>query len=94
MTSIVSMDSAGRIAVPNQVRKRKRLTAGSKFLITELPDGRIILSPLDIEQLAKRLQKEMKDIDIDGEVERVQQELEKIAERWYPETAARLKKRR
>ena len=88
------MDNAGRIAVPTQVRKRKRLGPGTKFLFTELPDGRFVLNPLDVEQLAKQLRQELKGIDIDSEVERVQRELQEIAEQWYPDLAARLKKRR
>jgi AbrB family looped-hinge helix DNA binding protein len=87
------MDRAGRIAVPNDVRRRNRLRAGTKFLVTELPDGRIVLNRLDPRQLASQLQEELKGIDIQAEVERVHREMQDVAAKWYPDTAARLKKR-
>ncbi len=88
------MDSAGRIVLPAPARRRRHLQPGSKFLISELPDGRFVLLPLDVEQLAKQIRKEMEGFDVDAAVERVKKEMQALAEERYPELAARMKKRR
>jgi AbrB family looped-hinge helix DNA binding protein len=93
MASVVSMDRAGRILLPATARKQMGFRPGSKFLIAELEDGRLVLIPLDVEELAKRIRQEMKGVDIDAEVAKVKRDLRKLAEKEYPELAKRLKKR-
>lgn len=92
MASVVSMDRAGRILLPATTRKLMRIRPGSKFLITELEDGRLVLVPLDVEELAQRIRKEMKGFDVDAEVAKIKQELREIAQKQYPELARRMKK--
>ena len=92
MASVVSMDRAGRILLPATTRKLMRIRPGSKFLITELEDGRLVLVPLDVEQLAKRIREEMKGFDVDAEVAKVKKEIREMAQRQHPELAKRMKK--
>jgi len=44
MPSTITIDAAGRLVVPLPVRRRLRLTAGSRLRITEGPES-IILEP-------------------------------------------------
>lgn len=93
MASIVTMDRAGRILLPATARKEMRLRAGSKLLIAEMEDGRLVLIPLDVQELATRIAEEMKGVDIDAEVAKVKREIRQMAERDYPELAKRMRKR-
>lgn len=88
------MDKAGRILLPACARRRWGWRTGTKFLVLELPDGRIVLDPLDLHQIAKQLDEDLKNIDIDREVKRIKAEIETMMERRHPEIAARLRKRR
>lgn len=93
MASIVTMDRAGRIMLPATARKEMRLRPGSKFLITEMEGGRLVLIPLDVEELARRIREEMKGVDIDAEVAKVRSDIQRMAEKDYPEIAKRTRKR-
>ena len=94
MATIVSMDKAGRVLLPKSARKQMHLQPGSKFIVTEMEDGRLVFIPLDVEHLTKRFREEFKGVDFDAEISRVKKELRVLAEERYPEIAARLKKRR
>ena len=88
------MDKAGRILLPAPMRRRHKWRAGSKFLVLQLPDGTVALDPLNLEQMAKQLGEDLKNVDFDREVRRVKAEIEEMVEARYPEMAARMRKRR
>ena len=94
MASIVTMDRAGRILLPATARKELRLRPGSKILLTEMEDGRLVLIPLDVDEIAKRIQKEMKGADIGEELAKVRRDIQELARERYPELARQMKKRR
>ena len=94
MASIVTMDRAGRILLPATARKEMRLRPGSKILLTEMEDGRLVLVPLDVEEIARRIEREMKGANIDAELAKVREDIEELAMRRYPELARSVKRRR
>ncbi len=87
MTEVVAMDKAGRIVLPKAARKRLGLKAGSRFVVAELEEGRLLLLPLDVEALAKRLMAEFEGFDIDAATERVRDEVEALGAKRYPGAA-------
>jgi bifunctional DNA-binding transcriptional regulator/antitoxin component of YhaV-PrlF toxin-antitoxin module len=88
------MDGAGRILLPAPMRRRHKWRAGSKFLVVQLSDGTLAIDPLDLEQMAKQLGKDLKNVDFDREVKRIKAEIEAMVRARHPEIAARMRKRR
>jgi bifunctional DNA-binding transcriptional regulator/antitoxin component of YhaV-PrlF toxin-antitoxin module len=88
------MDKAGRVMLPAPARRQWKWREGSKFLLLQLPDGRFVLDPLDLEQMAKQLGDDLKDVNFDAEVKRVKAEVQKMMEARHPDVAARLRKKR
>jgi hypothetical protein len=76
------------------MRRRHKWRAGTRFLVLQLPDGTVALDPLDLEQMAKQLGKELKNADFDREKKRIEAEIEAMVAARHPELAARMKKRR
>ncbi len=84
MTAVVQMDKAGRIVIPKETRAAHRIPAGTKFLLVEAPDGRLWLQRLDPEELARRIEKELKGVDLDPVIAKVKAEVNRLAEERYP----------
>ena len=76
--NIVSIDKAGRIVLPSDIRRKMHITPKTELLVMDF-DDKIILEKLDRVKIAERLQKELKDIKIDTVVSEVGEEMnEKI----------------
>jgi AbrB family looped-hinge helix DNA binding protein len=84
MTEVVSVDKSGRLVIPKSLRDELGIGEGTKFLISSLEDGRVSLQKFDIEEVAARLKKELKSVDIDSAVEKVRKEMNEKAKKRYP----------
>lgn len=84
MAELVSVDKSGRLVIPKALREELGIDAGTKFLISSLEDGRVFLQKLDIEEIAARLEKELKSVDIDSVVRKVRKEINEKAKKEYP----------
>ena len=93
MAPIVTMDRRGRILLPSAMRKKMDLQPGAKFLITGTAGQALILVPLDVDTLVKRIREGMKGVDIDAEVARAKKEIRALAAEKYPDIARRLQRR-
>jgi bifunctional DNA-binding transcriptional regulator/antitoxin component of YhaV-PrlF toxin-antitoxin module len=67
------------------VREELEIGEGTKFLIAAAEDGRLLLQKLDAKEVAARLEKELKNIDIDAVVEKVRKEINEKAGERYPD---------
>lgn len=77
---IITIDKAGRLIIPASIRKKMAIDDGTKFLVVNL-DNKIILEKLDRKEIAKRLQEELKDVDIDSIAHQIEAEMnERIRE--------------
>ena len=83
MTSVVTIDRTGRIVIPKETRKAQRIRPGTKFLLVEGRDGRLWLQRLDPDELAKRLDTELKDVDLDPLIAKVKAEISELASQRY-----------
>jgi AbrB family looped-hinge helix DNA binding protein len=84
MPTVVTIDRAGRIVIPKDMREAQEIRAGTKFLLVEGEGGRMWLQRLDPKELAKRISAEMKGVDLGPIVARVRAEIEALAVREFP----------
>ncbi|KAF5420085.1 MAG: AbrB family transcriptional regulator, stage V sporulation protein T [Candidatus Methanocomedens sp.] len=81
---IVNMDKAGRIVIPGAIRKKMKLNKGSKLLIADVENDLLIIKKINIEVLAKQLEKDFKNIDIDTIVDKVQSDIKEKIKTKHP----------
>ena len=81
---IVNIDKAGRIVIPNAIRKKMKLNKGSKLLIADVENDLLIIKKINIEELAKQLEKDFKNIDIDTVVSKVQSDIKEKIKKKHP----------
>jgi AbrB family looped-hinge helix DNA binding protein len=84
MAELVSVDKSGRLVIPKALREELSIDAGTKFLISSSEDGRVFLQKLDIEEIASRLEKELKSVNIDSAVRKIRTEINEKAKKKYP----------
>ncbi|HEY7588813.1 MAG TPA: AbrB/MazE/SpoVT family DNA-binding domain-containing protein [Thermoplasmata archaeon] len=84
MAAVVAIDRAGRIVIPKETRDAQSIRPGTRFLLVEGRKGEIWLQRLDPEELARRVRHELKGVDLDPIIERVEAEIERLAAERYP----------
>lgn len=88
MTEIVHVDKSGRIVIPKNLRKIMGIKENTKFILTKRGEGQLLLLKLDIDQISKRLEKELAGKDLDAIVESVRKELNERIRVRYPDLLA------
>lgn len=88
MVEVVEVDRSGRIVIPKSMREELNIDEKTKLLMTKWGEGRILLQKLDVEELAKRLEEELKGRDIDAIAQHIRKETDERIKALYPETAA------
>jgi len=87
MVTVVAIDKAGRIVIPKETRDAQGIRPGTRFLLVEGRGGEIWLQRLDPEELARRIRDELRAVDLDPIIEKVQADIERIAAERYPAAA-------
>ncbi|ATZ61331.2 MAG: AbrB/MazE/SpoVT family DNA-binding domain-containing protein [Methanosarcinales archaeon Met12] len=82
---IVGVDNAGRLIIPKDIRKRMGINEHSKLLITDVKDDIIVIKKMNIWEIVKRLQDELKGVDIDKIQKEVEAETNEEARKKYPQ---------
>ncbi len=72
--AVTTIDRAGRVVIPKEIRRRMGLKEDSALLVTEAEGGVVLLKRLEIEELARRLREELKGVDVDRIARRVERE--------------------
>jgi AbrB family looped-hinge helix DNA binding protein len=80
---IVTVDNAGRLVIPEFIRKKLHLTKNVPLLITELDDDKILIKKLDRNEIEKRLREELKGVEIDKIASEVRTEINEVAKKKY-----------
>jgi len=86
---MVTVDRAGRILLPKDIRGKRKISAGTKLIVVEAPDGRILLRKFDSEEFWKRLDQEMQGVDVDAIAKRVREEIDAKIRKKYPKVFGR-----
>jgi len=72
--AITTIDKAGRVVIPEEMRERMNLEGDSAVLLAETGKGVLILKKLDVKEIADRLRVELKEADVDNLAGRVEEE--------------------
>ena len=72
--AVTTIDKAGRVVIPKEIREKMDLRAESALLVAETDDDAIILKKLDIKEIAERLRVELKGKDLDDIARRVERD--------------------
>jgi len=86
--SVVSIDKAGRVIIPAEVRKKLGITANTRLFLIDIGD-KIVIEKLERLEIAKRLQEELKNVDIDKIVAETEGEMNERARKFWKENIAR-----
>lgn len=81
---IVTIDKAGRIVIPNTIRRKLKLGEKSKLLLADVTDDLLIIKKINIDELAGQLEKDFKNIDIEATVGRVRSEVKENIRKKHP----------
>lgn len=84
MVDIVKSDRSGRIVIPKSLRDEMHIGENSKFILTKRGEGRLVLQKIDVEEIARRLEKELAGKDVDAIVETIRKEINEKAKVRYP----------
>ena len=88
MAEIVSIDKAGRLVIPKSVRRSMGITEDTKFIIATGDPGRLLLQKLDIEEIAAKLEKELKGKNVDAVAKRIRKDINAGIKKKYPDVFA------
>ncbi len=73
--AVTTIDKAGRVVIPKEIREKANLTENSVLLVTETEKGDVLLlKKLDIQEIAERIRGELKGKNLDEIAKRVEQE--------------------
>ena len=72
--AVTTIDKAGRVVIPKEIREKMHLAENSVLLLAETDRDSLILKKLDIQQIAERLRKELKGKDVDEIARKVESE--------------------
>ena len=87
MAEIVEVDKAGRIVLPKRLRDEMHIRERTRLILTKRGD-KLILMRLDVDEIARRLEDELKGVDVEEIASSIRREINaKIAEE-HPELPA------
>ena len=87
--AVTTIDKAGRVVIPKEIRERMSLEENSILLVVETEGDALILKKLDIHQVAERLRGELKAKDLDGIARKVEAQSNERVRKERPETLRR-----
>jgi AbrB family looped-hinge helix DNA binding protein len=88
MAEVIEADRSGRIVIPKSLRQELGIRERTKFLLTNRGQGQLLLQKLDVDEIARRLSKELDGRDIDAIIARVRKEVDKKIRAQYPDLLA------
>jgi AbrB family looped-hinge helix DNA binding protein len=87
--AVTTIDKAGRVVIPKEIREKMSLKENSILLVVETEGDALILKKLDIRQIAERLRGELKGKDLDGIARKVEAQSNERVRKERPETRRR-----
>jgi len=85
----VESDESGRIVIPKEIRRELGISDKTKFIIRKEGNGRITLTKIDVEEMARHLEEELKGKDIDTIAEQIRREINEKAKKRYASLSPR-----
>ncbi len=87
--AVTTIDKAGRVVIPKEIREKMRLKENSILLLVETDKEALVLKKLDIQQIAERLRGELKGKDVDEIARKVEARSNERVRKEMPETLRR-----
>jgi len=84
MAEIVEVDRSGRIVLPKRLRDELGIHERTQLILVKR-NGTLTVTPLDVDEIAQRLEDELKDVDVTGIAESVRREINAKIAREHPE---------
>lgn len=88
VAEIVKSDRSGRIVIPKSLRQELGIKQNTKFILAKRGHGQLLLQKLDVEEIAQKLEEELKGKDIDEMVKTVRKEIHEKIRANYPDLLA------
>jgi AbrB family looped-hinge helix DNA binding protein len=85
MVQVVESDASGRIVIPKAVRQALGIRGRTRFLLLERGEGQLVLQRLHVDEIARRLERELAGRDVDSIVRKVKQEVNRKIKNQYPD---------
>jgi AbrB family looped-hinge helix DNA binding protein len=85
MVQVVESDASGRIVIPKAVRQALGIRGRTRFLLLERGEGQLVLQRLHVDEIARRLERELAGRDVDSIVRKIKQELNRKIKNQYPD---------
>jgi AbrB family looped-hinge helix DNA binding protein len=85
MVQVVESDASGRIVIPKTVRQALGIKGRTRFLLVERGEGQLMLQKLEVDEIARRLEREVAGKDVDAIVRKVREEVNKKIKTQYPD---------
>jgi AbrB family looped-hinge helix DNA binding protein len=85
VATTVIVDRAGRISIPIEVRKKRDIRPGTRFLLADRTAGSIVLVRVDSEEFWQKLDQELKGVDIDAVTKRIRARINAQIRKKYPD---------
>ena len=85
MVQVVESDASGRIVIPKAVRQALGIRGKTRFLLLERGEGQLVLQRLHVDEIARRLEREIAGRDVDSIVRKVKQEVKRKIKNQYPD---------
>lgn len=83
--TVTTIDKAGRVVIPKEIREKMHLRENSILLLAETGADALILKKLDVDQIADRLRAELKGKDVDKIAAKVEAESNEQVRREGPQ---------
>lgn len=84
MVEIVEVDKAGRIVLPKRLRDELGIRERTRLMLVKR-DGKLTVMPLDVDEIARRLELELEEVDVKKIAASVRREINAKIAREHPE---------
>lgn len=88
MAEIVEVDRSGRIVLPKRLRDELGIRERTRLILVKR-NGTLTVTPIDVDEIARRLEDELKDVDVTRTAESVRREINAKIAREHPELSTR-----
>ncbi|MBW1737415.1 MAG: AbrB/MazE/SpoVT family DNA-binding domain-containing protein [Deltaproteobacteria bacterium] len=84
MAEIVEVDKSGRIVIPKRLRDELGIRERTRLILMKR-NGKIIVTPLDVDEIARRLEKELEGIEVEDIAASIRREINAKIAKEHPE---------
>jgi len=87
MAEIVEVDKSGRIVLPKRLRDELGIRERTRLILMKR-NGKIIVMPLDVDEIARRLETELEGIEVEEIAASIRREINAKIAKEHPELSA------